>query len=89
MGQSKRKHILSIVCINENTVYQWINSSLVFSNICNYQTFILQRDTYTGHITMDMNWFQLKLLLHPIVCVYTRKCAANIVEKYERSLVVG
>ena len=25
----------------------------------------------------------------PIVCVYIRKCAANIVEKYERRLVVG
>ena len=24
----------------------------------------------------------IKLLLHPIVRVYTRKCAANIVEKY-------
>ena len=31
----------------------------------------------------------VKLLLHPIVHAYTRKCAANIVEKYERSLVVG
>ena len=31
----------------------------------------------------------LKLLLHPIVRVYTCKCAANIVEKYEHSLVVG
>ena len=30
-----------------------------------------------------------KPLVHPIVCVYTRKCAANIAEKYERSLVVG
>ena len=25
----------------------------------------------------------------PIVCVYTCRCAANIVEKYERGLVVG
>ena len=31
----------------------------------------------------------LKLLLHPIVCAYTRKCATNIAEKYEHSLVVG
>ena len=31
----------------------------------------------------------MKLLLHPIILVYTHKCAANIVEKYERSLVVG
>ena len=31
----------------------------------------------------------VKLLLHPIIRGYTRKCAANIVEKYERSLVVG
>ena len=30
-----------------------------------------------------------KHLLHPIVRVHTRKCAANIVEKDERSLVVG
>ena len=30
-----------------------------------------------------------KLLLHPIVRGYTRKCAANIVEKYKLSLVVG
>ena len=26
--------------------------------------------------------------LHPIIHVYTRKCAANIVEKYKHSLVV-
>ena len=32
---------------------------------------------------------KLKLLLHPIVSAYTRKCAANIVEKYECSLAVG
>ena len=32
---------------------------------------------------------QIKLLLHPIVRVYTHECAANIVEKYESSLVVG
>ena len=32
---------------------------------------------------------RLKLLLRPIVLVYTRTCAANTVEKYERSLVVG
>ena len=31
----------------------------------------------------------LKPLLHPIVHVYTRKYAANIVEKYELGLVVG
>ena len=30
-----------------------------------------------------------KLLLHLIVCFYTHKCAANIVEKYEHSLAVG
>ena len=27
-------------------------------------------------------------LLDPVVCVYTRKCVPNIVEKHERSLVV-
>ena len=31
----------------------------------------------------------VKLLLHPIIRVYTRKCAVIIVEKYERGLVVG
>ena len=31
----------------------------------------------------------VKLLLHPIVGVHTRKCAANIVKKYKCSLVVG
>ena len=31
----------------------------------------------------------LKPLLHPVVRVYTHKCAANIVEKYKHSLVVG
>ena len=31
----------------------------------------------------------LKLLLHPIVRGYTHKYAANIVEKYKLSLVVG
>ena len=31
----------------------------------------------------------VKLLLHPILHVYTLKSAANIVEKYEHSLVVG
>ena len=31
----------------------------------------------------------IKLLLRSIVRVYTRKCAANIVEKYERGLVMG
>ena len=30
-----------------------------------------------------------KLLLHPIARVYTHKCATNIVEKYEHSLVMG
>ena len=40
--------------------------------------------------TQSQRWKSLlKLLLHPIVRVYTCKCAANIVEKYERSLVVG
>ena len=33
--------------------------------------------------------FKVKLLLPSMVHVYTRKCAAYIVEKYERSLVVG
>ena len=32
---------------------------------------------------------KLKLLLHPIIRVYTCKWATNIIEKYERSLVVG
>ena len=31
----------------------------------------------------------IKLLLHPIVCACTRKCAANIAGNYERSLVMG
>ena len=31
----------------------------------------------------------IKLLLHPIVRLYTSKCAANIVEKYDCSLLVG
>ena len=31
----------------------------------------------------------VKLLLHPTIRVYTRKCATNTVEKYERSLVAG
>ena len=31
----------------------------------------------------------IKLLLHPIVRVYTCKCAMNIVEKYEHGLVAG
>ena len=30
----------------------------------------------------------VNLLLHPIVCVYTHKCATNIVKEYEHSLVV-
>ena len=46
-----------------------------------------------GEISSMASWgdlkFHLKLLLHPIVRVYTCNCAANIVEKYERSLVVG
>ena len=31
----------------------------------------------------------IKLILHLIICVYTRKCATNIIEKYEHSLIVG
>ena len=31
----------------------------------------------------------IKLLLHPIIRVYTHNCAANIVGKYDCSLVVG
>ena len=34
-------------------------------------------------------WIFIKLPLHPIERVHTCKCATNIVEKYERSLVVG
>ena len=45
---------------------------------------VLQRELYT----MD-NTGPPKLLLHPIVREKTRKCATNIVEKYECSLVVG
>ena len=49
-------------------------------------------------ICARMSWLQrkipdlkvyLKLFLHPIIRVYTRKCAAYIVEKYEHSLVLG
>ena len=45
------------------------------------------RELMSGY--REKGLWTLKLLLHPIVCVYTHKCAANIVEKYERSLVVG
>ena len=38
---------------------------------------------------MSNQYIHLKLLLHPIIRVYTHKCAENIVEKYEHSLVVG
>ena len=36
----------------------------------------------SGHVLGDCKQNKLKLLLHPIVRVYTCKCAANIVEKY-------
>ena len=34
-------------------------------------------------------FINIKPLLHPIVRVYTLKCAANIVQIYKRGLVVG
>ena len=40
-------------------------------------------------LTRTCQLWQLELLFHPIVRVYTRKCAANIVEKHEHNLVVG
>ena len=46
----------------------FINLIIILFNIIKIQNEILK--------------IRVKLLLHPIVCVHTHKCAANIVEKY-------
>ena len=54
-----------------------------------YNYLVIKRDHFMsrGQLTC-VHKKLLKLLLLPIVHVYTRKCAANIVEKHEYSLVV-
>ena len=48
-----------------------------------------QNKPITGRCCPLSPQLPVKPLLHPIVRVYTRKCAANIVEKYEHGLIVG
>ena len=57
--------------------------------VITYQDFNRCQQSAENSIKYHFGNLLLKILLHPIVYVYTRKCAANIVEKYERGLVVG
>ena len=54
-----------------------------------YVVIITNTWSETTHIEGGHCGAVVKLVLHPIVRVYTRKCAANVVEEYECSLVVG
>ena len=63
-------------------VVLWARKGGVYSSLTPFYFYILieKSDIITCIIKINDNMYQ-KLLLRPIVCVYTCTCAANIVEK--------